>query len=99
MELRSSKAGTALLVLNVIGGTSVADSTAPLSVTIEADGAQVSNLDLYRGPAFTVRVPVEPGVTRLGLRANYGGAVGANPNGDTRVLLAGVKIRGLRFEE
>lgn len=99
LELHSSQTGTATLLLEIIGGTSVADSTTPLSVSVESAGTQISNLDLYRGPSFTVRVPVESGVTRLVMRANYDGALGANPNGDMRVLLAGVKIRGLKFDK
>ncbi len=99
IELQSSKAGSAVLDLEAIGGTSVADSKAPLSVTVSVQGDSVSSLDLYRGPKFSVRVPVELGVTRVGLLANYDSSVGANPNGDMRILLAGVRVRSLRFEE
>lgn len=92
IDIQSSNKATALLKLVLIGGTSVADLAKPLEVSVSMKGAEINRINLKAGQAHSVELPLEPGNNDISLSAKYDGPIAANPNGDQRTLLAGVKV-------
>ena len=92
MEIQSTNKATARLKLVLMGGTSVADLAKPLEVSVSMKGAEINRINLKSGQEHSVDLPLDPGSNDVTFAARYDGPTASNPNGDTRTLLAGIKV-------
>ena len=84
------------LDIEIRSGPGVGQSPIPPRVSIEYTGAELLALDTHPISKQTVQLTLYPGKNEVVFRARYGGVVSADSSGDPRVLLAGIKLLGLK---
>jgi hypothetical protein len=97
VSLNSNIVQTVYLHADLVGGSSVGDWSRPVAIEIYVDGVQSDEFRLSTQPAQSIRLNLHEGSNKVTFKPIYAGIVVSNPNGDSRVLIAGVKLRTLEL--
>lgn len=95
IELNSRTDDQILMDIELVVGPDVGNLSKPLLIRVEVDGKMAEKFSAYSTPSHKVRLNLRQGTNHVVINALYDGLVLPNANGDSRVLLAGVKLKGL----
>ncbi|KZC24509.1 hypothetical protein RHOFW104T7_08395 [Rhodanobacter thiooxydans] len=97
VSLNSTADQTIFLHTDVIGGSSVGDWSNPVAIEIYIDGVQSDRLDISSQTTHSIRLNLHVGSNNVVFKPAYSGGIVPNPNGDSRILIAGIELRKLEF--